>query len=211
MEFLSEQFDVANNVFPVNLVIQSAESVSAGYDAAATGNFIVANLSFNPSSAFHEYRIDFVPGKVHFYADSELLGSMDGAAIPTQPGHLILSQWSNGNALWSSGPPVSDAVMAVSYVKAYFNSSSLESLNNATDRCSKNSHSSSSVCEIPSQVQAPDPAGPDGHNTAATFFFSNEKNMTVGQMVYRQGASSLLFPWALIMLVLFAGLAVEAI
>src|SRR5580700_2143818 len=116
MEFLSSEFDVENNTFPVNLVLQSAQSVAQGYNAAGTSNYIVANLPFNPTTGFHEYRIDFVPGSVVFYADSHVLATMDTSAVPTVAGHLILTHWSNGNQLWSAGPPAVDAVMTVSYV-----------------------------------------------------------------------------------------------
>src|SRR5580692_10294863 len=113
MEFLSSQFNAENNTFPVNLVLQSAQSVAQGYNAAGAGNYVIANLPFNPTTGFHEYRIDFVPGSVIFYADSEVLTTMHTPAVPTQAGHLILTQWSNGNPLWSAGPPPTDAIMTV--------------------------------------------------------------------------------------------------
>lgn len=123
MEFLSVEYDKDNGTFPVNLVIQSRDSAERGYDASKTPTYQTVNLNFDPTVAFHEYRFDYLPGKVCFYADSELLAEMEGPAIPDSPGHIILQHWSNGNAKWSGGPPEEDATMIVSYVKAYFNSS----------------------------------------------------------------------------------------
>ncbi|CEJ81363.1 hypothetical protein VHEMI01494 [[Torrubiella] hemipterigena] len=123
MEFLSHEFNYLNKTFPVNLVIQSRESDRAGFDAHGTNTFQTVNLDFDPTVAFHEYRFDYLPGKVKFYADSKLLCEMTGSAIPSSAGHLILQHWSNGNALWSGGPPAEDASIVVSYVKAYYNSS----------------------------------------------------------------------------------------
>lgn len=189
MEFLSSEFVVENNTFPVNLVLQSAASVLAGYNAVGTGNYIVANLPFNPTTGYHEYRIDFIPGNVIFYADGQILARMNTSAVPTMPGHMILTQWSNGNPLWSSGPPPVEAIITVSYVKAYFNSSLPARQSAWASRC-KDETAPSAVCSIPDQTVAPNPDGPDGNITANTWFFSNEENMTVNQTVYRQSGTT---------------------
>ncbi|TQV92317.1 hypothetical protein V2A60_007008 [Cordyceps javanica] len=123
MEFLSTEYDRENNRYPVNLVVQSKASAARGYDASGTSTYKTINLDFDPSAGFHEYRFDYLPEAVHFYADSKLLAQMEGAEIPDSAGHLILQHWSNGNAKWSGGPPKEDATIVVSYVKAYFNSS----------------------------------------------------------------------------------------
>lgn len=117
MEFLNAQFDHDKHIYPVNLVLQSSQSALDGYSAKDSGNYIIANLSFDPSASFHEYRIDFVPGHVLFYADGEIIGKMNTSSVPTEAGHMILTHWSNGNPLWSGGPPVQDSSMTVSYVK----------------------------------------------------------------------------------------------
>lgn len=124
VEFLSREFDQERGIYPVNLVVQSRLSMESGYDASNTGTFQRVNLTFDPTTAYHEYRFDYMAGQVFFYADSELLGQMNGSAMPSAAGHLILQHWSNGNPFWSGGPPDQDAVITVSYVKAYFNSSS---------------------------------------------------------------------------------------
>lgn len=187
MEFLSSQFIPENNTYPVNLVLQSVESVRAGYNAANTGNYIVANLPFDPTNGFHEYRIDFVPGNVLYYADGYLLAKMNTSAVPTSPGHMILTQWSNGNPLWSFGPPPSEATITVSYIKAYFNSSDPTRQKEWALRCPDPS-APGAICVIPDQFGAPDPSSntSSGNSSAATYFFSNEKNMTVNQTVYHK-------------------------
>ncbi|KAF7862776.1 hypothetical protein EAF04_007648 [Stromatinia cepivora] len=189
MEFLSSQFNAENNTFPVNLVLQSVQSVQAGYNAAVTGNYVVANLPFNPTTGYHEYRIDFIPGNVIFYADGQILAKMNSTAVPTSPGHMIITQWSNGNPLWSSGPPPQDAVISVSYVKAYFNSSDSMRETALTRRC-KDPNAANAICAIPDQVLAPNPEGTNGNVSASTYFFSNQKNETNNQTVYRKSEAT---------------------
>ncbi|KAI1757728.1 glycoside hydrolase, family 16 [Xylaria castorea] len=166
IEFLSAQFDKAKGVFPVNLVLQSKEAAAAGYDAANTTGMRRVNLPFDPTTDFHEYRFDFLPDKVFFYADGDLLSEMNGSSVPTTAGHLLLSHWSNGNPGWSHGPPTADAVMTVSYVKAYFNSSLEQRQRDFALRC-KDPMASGAVCAIPDRN--------------ATFFFGNGNNLTPNQ------------------------------
>lgn len=175
MEFLSRQFSTANESYPVNLVLQSQASEAAGSDASHTSTFQVVNLPFDPRTDFHEYRIDFVPGRVVFLADGAILAEMDQTAgIPMHAGHLALNHWSNGNADWSGGPPASDAVMEVRYVKAYFNSSDAARQSAFERRC-RDAAAEGAVCDIP-DVTA-------GNSTAAGWFFTAQKNMTENQTV----------------------------
>ena len=153
IEFLSREFDFVNKVYPVNLVVQSRRSMESGYDAINTGTFTRANLTFDPTIGFHEYRFDYLPGQVLFYADSELLARMKGNEMPSTGGHLILQHWSNGNPQWSGGPPVQDAALTVSYVKAYFNSSDGQRQADATSRC-HDSSAEGAVCVIPDVTAA---------------------------------------------------------
>ncbi|KAI9733210.1 MAG: hypothetical protein M1818_007328 [Claussenomyces sp. TS43310] len=188
MEFLSSEFNAGINSFPVNLVMQSSKSAAQGYQNIGK-NFIVANLPFDPTRGYHEYRIDFIPGNVIFYADSHVLANMNTSAVPTEAGHLILEHWSNGGSGWSYGPPVTDAVLAVSYVKAYFNSSLASRQTDLTLRC-KNSSAPNAVCAIPDQVVAPNPDSLNGNVTANTLFFSDIHNATFNQTVYHQSGTA---------------------
>lgn len=169
MEFLSKDFRTENSSYPVHLVLQSP------FDASSTPGHAVANLPFDPRADFHEYRFDFVPGHVVFYADGDVLGTMDDPdSVPSSAGHLALNHWSNGNALWSGGPPVQDAAMEVRYVKAYFNSSDGARRGDFAARC-VDPAAAGAVCAIPAVTA--------GDDSAAGFFFTGQKNMTGNQTV----------------------------
>ena len=180
MEFLSSQFDAQNNSFPVNLVLQSPQSVAQGYNAQGTGNYKVENLPFDPTKDFHEYRIDFTPRKVIFFADGEILAMMDTPAVPTSPGHMILIQWSNGDPKWSFGPPLEDATMLVSYVKAYFNSSDRSRQESHATRC-KDLATPGALCPIPEYPGAP-PESFGNLTESESYFFTDQPNMAEGQI-----------------------------
>ncbi|KAK4123236.1 glycoside hydrolase family 16 protein [Parathielavia appendiculata] len=188
MEFLSKDFNAANRSYPVNLVLQSRDAALAGYDASKTGNFVKAYLPFDPTADFHEYRIDYLPGRVFFYADGAVLAEMDGPAVPSSPGHLILQHWSNGNRYWSGGPPTQDAALAVRYVKAYFNSSLTQRHRDWEARC-RDPTAPKAVCRIPDVT-------PDD-SSAAGWFFMDQKNMTNNQTVSEEQSlcSTLKGPW----------------
>lgn len=175
VEFLSSEFNKANNTFPVNLVLHSEESRESGYDASKTKGFKKVNLPFDPTAGFHEYRIDFLPDRVMFYADAELLTEMNGTGVPTMPGNLQLEHWSNGNPLWSQGPPKTDATTTVSYMKAYFNSSLASRQDDYRTRC-KDPSTPKAICAIP--------------DNNATFFFSSVDNMAPNQTIYNQEKNS---------------------
>jgi len=135
MEFLVKDFASSNSSWPVNLVLQSLESAKAGHDASKTGNFFRVYLPFNPAENFHEYRIDYFENRVSFYMDGILLKHMYGPAIPTSAGHMVLSHWSNGDRMWSGGPPQKEAAMLVRWVKAYFHSADPQIAQRRKDYC----------------------------------------------------------------------------
>lgn len=171
-------------------MLQSEASANANYNAKGTGNYDVVNLPFDPTSGFHEYRFDWIPGRVTFLADGKELATLNTSAVPTEPGHVVLSQWSNGNRFWSAGPPVEDALMTLSYVKAYFNSSLPQRQRDYDIRC-EDPAAASAVCPIPDQNVAPDPDSLDGNATASTWFFSQHANMSTNQTVYRQSRAAM--------------------
>ena len=175
MEFLSAEFNATSQ--PVNLVLQSPESERAGFNAANTGTFQVHQLNFTPAEGFHEYRFDWSPNAVDFYADGVLLKTMT-SAVPTAPGHITLSHWSNGDPEWSAGPPTDDAILTVSYLKGYFNSSDAARQQDWSKRCTDPSAANVS-CPVPEVTQAP-----DGNASAHTFFFSLQANDTGNQTVF---------------------------
>ncbi|KAF1943769.1 concanavalin A-like lectin/glucanase [Clathrospora elynae] len=184
LEFLSHQFNQSQGA--VNLVLQSLDSVSKGYDAAGTGLFRTQHLPFRPDEKFHEYRFDWLTDRVSFYVDGVFLYDMT-EKIPVEGGSIFLNHWSNGDPSWSAGPPDQDTAMTVSYMKAYFNSTDTERSQNAyKKRCPV--FDPAKVCVIPSQMTPPDAS--EGTDGAKTYFFSQEKGMTPGQITY-SGAASL--------------------
>lgn len=181
MEFLSKQFNTS--VGAVNLVLQSLDSVQSGYDAANTSDFKVHTLPFRPDHELHEYRFDWSPDKVSFYVDGKWLYDMT-ESVPKTGGKLFLNHWSNGDPLWSAGPPKEDTAMTVLYVKAYFNSTDDAQHEKYEDRCPQ--YDPEKVCQIPDQKIAPD-AKLNGEDAAKTHFFSLENGHTPGQTTYMAG------------------------
>lgn len=103
---------------------------------------------------FHEYRFDWMPDHVDFYVDSLLVWTTT-KNIPDSPGHLMLSHWSDGNPDGSGGPPMEDAVMTVTYVKAYFNTTA--SYSEPKPECRV--LNADDVCVVPDQTSPPEPQG----------------------------------------------------
>ncbi|KAI9870286.1 MAG: hypothetical protein M1830_004440, partial [Pleopsidium flavum] len=202
LEFLSSQLNASSS--PVNLVLQSPASQQAGFDAAGTPTFDLYQLPFHPDTGYHEYRFDWSPERVSFYADGAWLKDMT-TSVPTSPGHITFSHWSNGNSEWSRGPPAVDAVMTVSYLKAYFNSSAPSRQQDYYRRCT-NPTATNATCVIPLQSVAPDPLSSDGNTTAHTFFFSQQHNMTANQTIYIEPKKSQASP--MVMITMTNGIAV---
>jgi beta-glucanase (GH16 family) len=183
MEFLSHEFNSTGGA--VNLVLQSPESVAHGNDAAGTATYKVAPLPFQPDGMFHEYRFDWTADRVEFYVDGKFLWQMT-EQVPTEGGGLFFNHWSNGDPKWSAGPPDADTVMTLSYVKGYFNSTDTDRSQNAyKKRCPK--FDPAKVCPIPAQNSPPDAS--QGKDGAKTYFFSQEDNMTPGQILFSNGAT----------------------
>lgn len=116
-----------------------------------------------------------------------------------------MNHWSNGAPGWSLGPPEQDAVMTVSYFKAYFNSSDPQRTDDFNGRCT-DPNRPGAVCAVPNQVGAPNATAAGATNStsqngtaepalgqptgAQTFFFSEQNNQTVNQTVYNASAPS---------------------
>jgi hypothetical protein len=152
MEFLSRQLNQSSDGSLVNLVNQSPRAEAQGYNAQGTPGFDAHSLPFRVDTDFHEYRFDWVPGKVTFYADNVLLKTMT-EDIPTSPGHLVLNHWSNGDRYWSGGPPSADAAMIVTHAHMYFNSS-IESLQQSFRKTCPQSDDSK-ICKIKNDIRIP--------------------------------------------------------
>jgi len=185
MEFLSHQFNESRGA--VNLVLQSPESIKSGFDASSTSGFKVEPLPFRPDHNFHEYRFDWTANRVAFYIDGQFLYDITDH-VPVEGGAIFFNHWSNGDPKWSAGPPTSDTVMTISYMKAYFNSTDTARSKTAyRERCPK--YDAAKVCAIPGQDRAPDSSiGKDG---LQTYFFSQQGDMAPGQTVYKTSAANI--------------------
>ena len=195
MELLSSQFNRNKNSFLINLVHQSPQSASQGFSVIGK-DYKVSSLPFDPTIGYHEYRIDYLPDQILFYGDGQVVGFMNSTVSP-QPGHLILTQWSNGDAGWSAGPPVEPAILSVGYVKAYFNSSSPVRQADALRRCT-DPKEAGAVCDIedyktPSNITSPETNDLPVPAIFSEFFF-NRPNMTANQTVYRNPGFRLTAP-----------------
>ncbi|TIA77337.1 concanavalin A-like lectin/glucanase [Aureobasidium pullulans] len=96
------------------------------------------------SSAYHEYRLDWLPGVSKFYIDGVLVQTITDNA-PSTPGSWIWNNWSNGNA-WAQGPPLSDSVLKIRSIDGYFNRTTVaDNINLNPSSCPAVSSSSSSV------------------------------------------------------------------
>lgn len=178
----------------MNLVLQTVQSMDSGYDASETGTFVKKNLAFDPTDGVHEYRFDFARDGVSFYADGQLLATMDGAGVPVTAGHLLLSHWSNGNPKWSHGPPARDAQTVVTYVKAYYNSTDEAGADDdRREECTAERRASrdGAVCTIP--------------DNNAAFFFSNPKDNVTLTGGHENAAVTAFGGWRLLGLVVALG------
>ncbi|KAF1815218.1 glycoside hydrolase family 16 protein [Eremomyces bilateralis CBS 781.70] len=169
IEFLTREFNETSNL--INLISQSPASADAGFDASGTPGFKTYNLPFKPYEGFHEYRFDWSPGLITYYADNQKLYELT-VDVPDSPGHLVLNHWSNGDPKWSGGPPTADSTMTVSYVKAYFNSSNPDAGSQFDKRC-PDPGDVSKICGIPDQNTPPPDASQGGDTGAQTTFLTS--------------------------------------
>ncbi|OLL23425.1 Beta-glucanase [Neolecta irregularis DAH-3] len=78
------------------------------------------NVLPNPWTNFVRYRFDWLPKSSTFFADGQRERTIRVNTEHT-PGTVKLNMWSNGNTLWSAGPPTQDAIMSVQNTCFFFN------------------------------------------------------------------------------------------
>lgn len=136
----TQEVDLAFVTSNINYVHFTNEQISS---ESATTSYSYAAPS-DASTAFHEYRVDWVPGKTMFYIDSTLVQTITGN-VPTTPGMWLWNNWSSGNS-WAQGPPAKDNILYIKSVEAYFNRTSVAStIASGSASCAVVSSSSSSV------------------------------------------------------------------
>ncbi|GAB7348596.1 hypothetical protein MBLNU459_g6980t1 [Dothideomycetes sp. NU459] len=96
------------------------------------------------TKAFHEYRVDWVPGASKFYIDGVLVQTIT-SNVPSTPGMWVWNNWSNGNA-WAGSPPKYDSVLQIQSINAYVNRTSVDAtILSGSAVCKVSSSSSSTV------------------------------------------------------------------
>ncbi|GAA6040997.1 hypothetical protein JCM8097_000531 [Rhodosporidiobolus ruineniae] len=72
----------------------------------------VVPYGFDPTADFHEYTIEWTPTYSKFHVDGELKTTFT-TNVPSKASQFMLNNWSNGNVLWSAGPPTEDSYFLV--------------------------------------------------------------------------------------------------
>jgi beta-glucanase (GH16 family) len=74
-----------------------------------------ADMPFDPSAAFHEYRFDWRPGRVDYYVDGKQYATLTNQ-VPDRPSRILLNHWSGNIPMWGGKAPTEDAVILVDWV-----------------------------------------------------------------------------------------------
>ncbi|KAF3914806.1 hypothetical protein ABW20_dc0102592 [Dactylellina cionopaga] len=183
IELLSRQIAPAETL--LNLVLHTP--VGGSNEEALPGTYQVASIPYNTSDSIHELRFDWTPTAITWYQDGKQVWTISNTTLfPREPGHIVITHWSNGNPLWSAGPPDGNAGLLLTYVKAYFNSSDPQRQIDHQRRCDAVDGDQSRICEIPSPVGPPVYEGIP--SVELPYFFSNdvERNATYNQTVYEE-------------------------
>jgi len=80
----------------------------------------VGSIPDDATTAYHEYRIDWIPGATFFYLDGKLQKKLT-TNVPSTPGSWMWNNWFNGNPGWSGGPPLADSILHIRSITMAFN------------------------------------------------------------------------------------------
>ena len=75
------------------------------------------------TSAYHEYRLDWVKGRTDYYVDGVLKKTIT-ANVPNKAGSWVWNNWSSGGE-WTQGPPTARNDLRIQSINAYFNRTSV--------------------------------------------------------------------------------------
>jgi len=117
IEFLSSDANYFQHVYYTN----QPGNVNGNVDPNAHKDVVINGADF---TAFGEHRFDWLSTVTNYYYNSALESTIT-KNVPTQGSEVILNVWSNGDPQFSKGPPTSNAIATVQYVKLYFNSTTL--------------------------------------------------------------------------------------
>ncbi|PNS15492.1 Beta-glucanase [Sphaceloma murrayae] len=76
------------------------------------------------ASAFHEYRIDWLPKRTVFYIDGVRKAELT-SNVPTEPTSWLWNNWANGNPSWSGAAPTNVSDLRIKSITAYWNRTSV--------------------------------------------------------------------------------------
>ena len=62
------------------------------YAGGAQTHTETMQLPFDPAEGFHEYRFDYAPDSISFYADEQIMKTWNGG-LPTNSMHLMVNAW----------------------------------------------------------------------------------------------------------------------
>ncbi|KAJ9112853.1 hypothetical protein QFC19_000408 [Naganishia cerealis] len=85
-----------------------------------------------PTTSFHNYTIFWPPASssprlTSYYFDSQLLHTMS-SYVSVHPSRAYMNHWTNGQASFTQGPPVGDAVLQVAAVAWYYSTQQVPGL-----------------------------------------------------------------------------------
>jgi licheninase len=112
VEFLSNEFGLDSG--KVHFVLHPHNGLDEGQ------YHIEVNLPFNPSDSFNNYAFEWSVNYVNFFVNGQLVANMpasEGCPVPSQPGNLLLSNWSGGIPNWGDGPPTVSTTLQVEWVR----------------------------------------------------------------------------------------------
>ncbi|OCF31351.1 hypothetical protein I316_06956 [Kwoniella heveanensis BCC8398] len=94
--------------------------------AAGENDFGIVPFTADPTAAYHNYTIAWIPGGTKYYFDGAMLTS-PAQYSSVNPSKVMINNWSNGDATFTQGPPTSDVVLKVSKLAYYYQTESLGS------------------------------------------------------------------------------------
>jgi hypothetical protein len=170
LEVLSAEQHV--NDWPVHLVVQNTTATNGEPGSKQR----IYQMPSSPADDYNEYRFDWLSDRIDYYINGKFVWS-ETKNVPSAAGRIHISHWSNGNPFWTRGPPATDAVTTVSYVKAYFNSTNASRVHGYEKGCAASTgNGEKAMCRIPDQEQPPNPFGKSGNETGHTVFLTQQES-----------------------------------